>query len=61
MRASGSFVGKSAGLAALLLAATLLSGCIGGTTYGTGVSQEAQTVQDLSNVLSLKKAKRELY
>ncbi|MGB7286510.1 MAG: hypothetical protein WBC71_06225 [Salaquimonas sp.] len=48
---------RATSLAALLLAGSVLSGCIGGTTYGTGVTQEAQTVQDLSNILSLKRKK----
>ncbi len=46
---------RKANLAALAVAGLMLGGCVGGTTYGTGVSQEAQTIQDLSNILSLKK------
>lgn len=33
----------------------LLSGCMGGSTYGTGVTQEKQTLDDLSNMLTFKK------
>lgn len=46
---------RTASIAAIALGGALLAGCVGGTTYGTGVSQEAQTIQDLSNILSLKK------
>ena len=35
------------------IAVLTLSGCVGGTTYGTGVSQERQTVDDLYNMFSL--------
>lgn len=48
---------RSTNLVALVIAGSLLSGCVGGTTYGTGVSQEAQTIQDLSNILAMKKKK----
>jgi len=42
----------------VLLAGSILSGCMGsGTTYGTGVSQEQQTLEDLSNILTLRKKK----
>lgn len=44
-------------LAIILATGSLLAGCVGGTTYGTGVSQEVQTVRDLTNILSLKKNK----
>lgn len=33
----------------------LLSGCTGGTTYGTGVGQEKQTLNDVTEMLTLKK------
>lgn len=46
---------RKANLAVLVVAGAMLAGCVGGTTYGTGVSQEAQTIQDLSNILSLKR------
>jgi hypothetical protein len=42
-------------LAQVLLASALLSGCVGGTTYGTGVGQEEQTIEDLSNMLVMRK------
>lgn len=41
--------------AALMGTALTVSGCVGGTTYGTGVSQERQTIEDLSNMLSFRK------
>ena len=31
--------------------------CVGGTTYGTGVSQEQQTIEDFSNLISFGKKK----
>lgn len=40
---------------AVALTAMMLAGCNTGTTYGTGVSQEKQTVSDLYNILSLKR------
>ncbi|MEZ5871786.1 MAG: hypothetical protein R3D32_08050 [Nitratireductor sp.] len=36
-----------------MLAAIALSGCVGGTTYGTGVTQEEQTLQDMTNMFTL--------
>lgn len=42
-------------LAGVLLASATLSGCVGGTTYGTGVAQEKATVSDLANILSFRK------
>ena len=44
----------------LVFAAAALSGCVGGTTYGTGVSQEEQTVQDLTNMLTLKQKREKI-
>ena len=41
-------------LALLLGAAVGLSGCLGGTTYGTGVTQEKQTLDDVYNMFTLK-------
>ena len=38
-----------------LLACSLLAGCVGGTTYGTGEAQEKATVDDLVNILALRK------
>ena len=34
-------------------AALALTGCVGGTTYGTGVSQEEQLVEDVTSLLAL--------
>lgn len=45
-------------MAGILVAGTLLSGCVGGTTYGTGVTQEQQTIEDLANLVTFRK-KRE--
>ena len=45
---------------AFLVGASALAGCVGGTTYGTGVSQEEQTVQDLSNMLTLKQKREKI-
>ncbi|MCB1422700.1 MAG: hypothetical protein KDJ69_09580 [Nitratireductor sp.] len=42
-------------LAGGLLASAVLSGCVGGTTYGTGVAQEEATVEDLANILAIRK------
>jgi hypothetical protein len=55
LASSNNRVIRSLKFVALATAATLLAGCVGGTTYGTGVSQEAQTFKDLTNILSLKK------
>jgi hypothetical protein len=43
-----SFVTGAAALAALAL-----SGCMGGTTYGTGVTQEEQTLKDVYTMFNL--------
>jgi hypothetical protein len=42
---------------AVLVACLALSGCMGGTTYGTGVSQEKQTVDDIYNMFTLKRSR----
>lgn len=43
-------------IASAMLAGLLLSGCTGGgTTYGTGVGQEKQTLTDLTEMLTFKK------
>jgi hypothetical protein len=54
-RAKGRAVTVGGGL---LACALVLSGCVGGTTYGTGVSQEEQTINDLYNMLSLRTPKK---
>ncbi len=43
---------------ALCASAFLLSGCVGGTTYGTGVTQEAQLLQDLEGMMSFGSKKK---
>ncbi|MFZ1814650.1 MAG: hypothetical protein WBO55_10875 [Rhizobiaceae bacterium] len=45
------------GLGLSLLA---VSGCVSGTTYGTGVSQEEQTVNDLVNMFTLKQKREQI-
>ena len=42
------------------LSAMTLSGCVGGTTFGTGVSQEKQLLQDIEGMLSLGSKKRKV-
>lgn len=41
-------------------AAFVLSGCVGGTTYGTGVSQEEQTLKDVYSMFNLKSEKKNI-
>lgn len=43
------------GVSALLGATLMLSGCVGGTTYGTGVSHEEATFNDIVNILSFRR------
>ncbi len=45
---------------ALAAAAATLAGCVGGTTYGTGVSQEKQTLDGFYNMLSLKTERKNI-
>lgn len=40
--------------AGLVASALLMAGCVGGTTYGTGTSQEEQTLTDVYSMFSLK-------
>lgn len=42
------------------IAAIALSGCVGGTTYGTGVSQEKQTLDDVYNMFTLKQERKNI-
>lgn len=42
------------------VAVLALSGCVSGTTYGTGVSQEEQTLQDMYSMFSLKSKKKNI-
>lgn len=44
---------KLSGLTAMAGAGLLVSGCMGGPTYGTGVSSNKQLVTDVSSMLSL--------
>lgn len=50
--------GKCVSFFALGVSALVLSGCIGGTTYGTGVTQEQQLVNDVRGMVSLGKTNR---
>lgn len=43
-----------------LSAAVAVSGCVGGTTYGTGVTQEKQTLDDVYNMFTLKQNKKNI-
>lgn len=49
---------KTLACTALLVSGTFLSGCIGGTTYGTGVTQEKQTLDDITQMLTFKKKRK---
>ncbi len=52
-RVMGNFVfGKMLSFLVLGGAAFALTGCVGGTTYGTGVTQEAQLLKDLEGMIS---------
>ena len=42
----------------LIAAAFALSGCVGGSTFGTGVTQEQQLLQDLQGMMSFGSKKR---
>ncbi len=42
------------------LAALALSGCVGGTTYGTGVAQEEQTLKDVYTMFNLVPEKKNI-
>lgn len=49
----GNFVtGKILTILILGGAALVLTGCVGGTTYGTGVTQEAQLLKDLEGMIT---------
>jgi hypothetical protein len=37
-----------------------LAGCVGGTTYGTGVSQEEQTLKDFYNMFTLNRERKNI-
>jgi hypothetical protein len=53
-------LGKRLGVTWTLLLAVAASGCIGGTTYGTGVSQEEQTMKDITNMFTLRKDRKNI-
>ena len=55
LKASGKL-----GVLAVLGGTLVLSGCVSGTTYGTGVSQEEQTFKDLYNMFSLKSQHKDI-
>ncbi len=62
-REMGNFVfGKILSVLVLGGAALVLTGCVGGTTYGTGVTQEAQLLKDLEGMFSFgsKKTKKNI-
>lgn len=46
--------------AAIAVLAFGLSACVGGTTYGTGVSQEKQTLDDVYNMFTLKRQRHDI-
>lgn len=48
-----------AGVAAIACAFAL-SACVGGTTYGTGVTQEEQTLKDIYNMFSLRSDRKNI-
>ena len=43
-----------------MLGALALCGCVGGTTYGTGVRQEEQTFKDLYNMFTLNSERKKI-
>lgn len=45
---------------AMAFSALALSGCMGGTTYGTGVSQEEQTLKDVYTMFNLQGEKKNI-
>jgi hypothetical protein len=45
---------------AAAIAVLALSGCMGGTTYGTGVSQEQQTLKDVYTMFNLQNEKKNI-
>jgi len=53
-----NFSGKHVSFLALGVCALVLSGCVGGTTYGTGVTQEQQLVKDVKGMISFGSANK---
>ncbi len=45
----------SAKALSIVLLAGLVTGCVGGTTYGTGTAHEKQTLDDIVNILSFRR------
>lgn len=60
MRLNGIHVLRISALSAVCIGAFVLSGCVGGTTYGTGVSQEKQTLKDVYSMFSLKTERKNI-
>jgi len=48
---------KFLSLSILVVSSTVLAGCVGGTTYGTGVTHEEQTLKGISNIFRLRQKK----
>jgi hypothetical protein len=57
MKRSGSAIRSVARVAAVVTSLAGVSGCVGGTTYGTGVSQEEQTLKDMYTMFNLQTEK----
>lgn len=51
---------KRIAVALALAGAVPLAGCVGGTTYGTGVGQEEQTFKDLYSMMSLQRERKNI-
>jgi hypothetical protein len=60
MRMSYRLARSFAAFALAGFAALALSGCVGGTTYGTGVSQEEQTLKDMYTMFNLKPERKNI-
>ena len=55
-----AFVQRSSASAVAVAMAVGLAGCVGGTTYGTGVTQEKQTLNDVYNMFTLKNQRKNI-
>jgi hypothetical protein len=60
MRNNNRFARSVSALAFTGIAGLALSGCVGGTTYGTGVAQEEQTLKDVYSMFSLKNERKNI-
>jgi hypothetical protein len=60
MRIRSNLAGSIPALAAACIGTLVLSGCVGGTTYGTGVSQEKQTIKDVYSMFSLRSERKNI-